>query len=347
MIRLLPLITLALFLFPSCKVNFVALQKEENIHNLTTEENLLDSMYVSKIESFYSQGKEEYFIGQANLKIYYKTFIQEKQNSPAILISAGRTEAAIKYKELIYDLYQIGYSIYIHDHRGQGQSGRMTDDHDMGYIDTFQFYIDDMRYFYEQELMRNSHSKKYLLAHSMGGAIGMTYLEQYPNDFDAAAFSSPMLGLRPGTCSATKLLVNETPKYAAGQSEYQDDKLNFKHNKLTGSEIRYKRMNEAFAAVPQAKLGGASYQWIDRSCDQFEYLFENISEIQTPFILFSAKDEKIVYPKAHQHFIEKAQELNKTCEAFTIKNAKHELLVEKDEQRIEIMNHILEFYGRY
>jgi alpha-beta hydrolase superfamily lysophospholipase len=29
----------------------------------------------------------------------------------------------------------------------------------------------------------------------MGGAIGMTYLEQNPNDFNAAAFSSPMLGL--------------------------------------------------------------------------------------------------------------------------------------------------------
>jgi lysophospholipase len=43
-------------------------------------------------------------------------------------------------------------------------------------------------------LKKSNHEKKYLLTHSMGGAIGMTYLEQNPNDFNAAAFSSPMLG---------------------------------------------------------------------------------------------------------------------------------------------------------
>jgi alpha-beta hydrolase superfamily lysophospholipase len=29
----------------------------------------------------------------------------------------------------------------------------------------------------------------------MGGAIGMTYLEQNPNDFNAASFSSPLMVL--------------------------------------------------------------------------------------------------------------------------------------------------------
>lgn len=336
-----------LFTLIACGVNFKPLQKEANTFAFTTEAQLEDASITQTIDAFYTSGNEGYFNGKNEVKIFYKTFIQPNKKSEAIFISSGRTEAAIKYKEVVYDLYKNGYSIYIHDHRGQGQSGRMTEDPDMGYIDTFQFYIDDMKLFFEMERLKRVHPKYYLLAHSMGGAIGMTYLEQFPEDFDAAAFSSPMLGFVTGTCSATKVLMGKKPKYAAGQSVYRDDKLNFETNTLTGSKVRYDRMNAAFKEVPEARLGGASYQWVHRCCLHYTYLNSHIDQIQTPFILFSAENEKIVNPKAHEHFVKQAQELGKTCEAYTIENAMHELLIEKDEQRIETMNHVLTFFSRY
>ena len=331
----------------SCTVNFKKLQREDNVYKLSTEEQLKDEKHIAAIENFYKSGKEGYFTGKENIEIYYKIFKQTELESPAILISSGRTEAALKYKELIFDLYNNGYSVYIHDHRGQGLSGRMTEDPDMGYIDSFQFYIDDMKYFYDNMLKKSNHEKKHLLTHSMGGAIGMTYLEQNPNDFNAAAFSSPMLGFVTPTCGASMILTSEKPKYALGQGKYQVDKLVFKNNKLTGSEIRYTRMNSAFAKKPEARLGGATYQWVSKSCQQFDYINDNIKNIKTPFILFSAENEKIVNPKAHQVFIEEAQKLGKTCEAFLIENAQHELLIEKDEQRIATINQIFKYFDRY
>lgn len=329
----------------SCGVRFETLEKEDNVYNLSTEEQLKDEKHIEAIEDFYKKGKEGYFAGKANIQIYFKLFKQPDLESPAILISSGRTEAAIKYKELIFDLYNNGYSVYIHDHRGQGLSGRMTKDPDMGYIDTFQFYIDDMKYFYDNMFDKSNHEKKYLLAHSMGGAIGMTYLEQNPNDFDAAAFSSPMLGFVSSTCKATKLLTGQKPKYALGQSKYHDDKLAFKKNRLTGSEIRYDRMNVAFATDTKARLGGATYQWVYKSCEQFNYIHDNINNIHTPFILFSAQKEKIVNTKAHQIFIDEAKQLGKTCEAFLVEDAQHELFIEKDVQRIETINQIFRYFN--
>ena len=186
-----------------------------------------------------------------------------------------------------------------------------------------------------------------IVAHSMGGTIGMTYLEQNPNDFNAAAFSSPMLGFTASTCKATKLLMGPKTKYALGQSKYQDDKFPFKKNILTGSEVRYKSMNAAFAKDTEARLGGATYQWVYKSCEQFDYMNDNIKNIQTPFILFSAENETIVKPNAHQKFIEEAQELGKTCEAFLVENAQHELFIEKDEQRIATINQIFKYFNRY
>ncbi|WP_297798506.1 alpha/beta fold hydrolase [uncultured Eudoraea sp.] len=215
---LMSLVLISTIMLISCKRNFDRIAKEENKYELTTEVNLKDSSYSQKIEDFYDSGKEGFFNGEADVQIYYRIF-EQPDTEKAILISSGRTEAAIKYKELIFDLAKNGYAIYILDHRGQGLSGRMTENPDMGYIDNFQFYIDDMKYFYDHYLKPENYKNSYLLAHSMGGAIGITYLEQHPNDFTAAAFSSPMLGLTPSICSIVEALVGDTPEFALGESK--------------------------------------------------------------------------------------------------------------------------------
>lgn len=332
--------------FISCKADFKPLPKSENTFKLTTITQLKDSSYSQKIEDFYDGGIDGTFIGRDSISIYYKIFTKKKPEK-AILISAGRTEAAIKYKELIFDLYQNGYSVYIHDHRGQGQSGRMVTDRDMGYVSNFQFYIDDMKHFYDNYLKSNNYQKIFLVTHSMGGAVGMTYLEQYPKDFDAAAFSSPMLGLQVGICTTVELLEDEEPEYVLGASKYDDSKEDFEGNTLTGSEIRFDRMIEAFAKVPEAKLGGATYKWVNESCNQFDVMFDNIDKIATPFILFSAENEQIVATSSHQEFIDEAKALEKNCQAYVVANAQHELFIEKDEQRIETINETLKYFEEY
>lgn len=330
----------------SCKRDFHQLPKTENKYNLTEISDLENENYCKNIEDFYNNGKQGSFTGKSNVKIYYKIF-EQKNTEKAILISSGRTEAAIKYKEIIYDLFNNGFSVYINDHRGQGLSGRMTKDPQMGYIDSFQFYIDDMKFFYDNYLKIKNYKKSYLLTHSMGGAIGMTYLEQYPNDFNAAAFSSPMLGLKPPIYTIVKLFDGNKPRYALTQSKYNEDKSTFKGNTLTGSRIRYNKMIEAFDKEPKARLGGATYHWLHLSCLQFDYIFSHVNKINTPFILLSAENEQIVYPYAHQQFMDIANELNKDCIAYEVKDAQHELFIEKDEQRISSISAILDYYSRY
>jgi lysophospholipase len=340
--RVLKLLILGLLV--SCRGDFKSADGNTNSYTLTTESDLLDSTYTQAIETFYDLGDDGFLNGRDSIPIYYNIF-EKEQPTNAIVISSGRTEAALKYKELIYDLYNNGYSVYIHDHRGQGLSGRMTDDPDMGFVRDFQHYIADMKLFYDKYVEPKEYEQVFLLAHSMGGAIGMTYLEQFPYDFDAAAFSSPMLGLKPPLCTIVEVFDRKKPRYALGQNKYEDSSASFEDNALTGSKIRYNRMLEAYKKVPEAKLGGVTYTWVHESCEQFDYLFQNIDNIQTPFILFSAEDESIVSTYAHKNFIEEAQALDKDCEAFKILDARHELFIEKDRQRLEILNTTLDFFS--
>jgi lysophospholipase len=341
------LLPVAFFLLHACHLHLPELSEAGGGFDLTTTQQLQDVSYSQQIEEFYKQGTAGTFIGEEEVLIYFKIFKQQDSSGAAIVISSGRTEATIKYKELIFDLFRNGYSVYIHDHRGQGQSGRLAEDPEMGYVESFQYYIDDMKTFYDNYVNPGHFNKVYLLAHSMGGAIGMTYLEQFPDDFDAAAFSSPMLGLKWYVCPMAKLFRTQVPRYGPGQSGYNREEELFEGNILTGSETRFQRSVAAYDEVPEARLGGASIQWVRNSCAQFRYLFKNISHIHTPFILFSAQNEQLVNPRAHQNFIEKALQEGILCEAYQVENARHELFVEQDSQRTMVLEASLSFFSRH
>ena len=345
--RIKTIIAITTILFITACTSLTKLNTYENKYKLSTKINLQDEAYAKKIDNFYKIGTEGTFTGKEDVKIYYKIFKQKSNEKAAIVISSGRTEAAIKYKELIYNLYQNGYSIYISDHRGQGLSGRMLENHDMGYVKNFQYYIDDLKKFYDEFVIKDKHKNIFLMAHSMGGAIGMTYLEQNPKDFKAAVFSSPMLGLPSPTCTAVKVLEKKEVEYVMGGTDYQDDSVKFEDNTLTHCEIRYKRMLRAFNETSDARLGSATYQWVNRSCEQFKYIFDNADKIQTPLIIFSAEDEKIVAISAHKDFIKKLKKLKKDAEAYEVKVAMHELFIERDRARIDVITRSLDFFVEF
>ena len=346
-IRNITKIVFVLIVMVSCTASLKTIEDTQNKYQLTTTEDLANDAYSKKIDVFYTTGKEGHFVGKEDIKIYYKIFKQKSNEKAAIAISSGRTEAAIKYKELIYDLYNNGYSVYIHDHRGQGLSSRMLPEHDMGYIKDFQYYIDDMKTFYDNFVSKDKHKNIFLMTHSMGGAIGMTYLEQYPNDFKAAVFSSPMLGLPSPSCTAVKVLETKEPKFVMGGTKYQDDSVKFKDNTLTHSEVRYNRMLKAFNETKEARLGSATYQWVVSSCKQFKYIFENANKIETPLILFSGEDEKIVDPESHKEFVHKLKKLKKDANGYTVPAAMHELYIERDKARINVLTKTLDFFDSF
>jgi lysophospholipase len=316
-------------------------------YNLTTTVQLQDAAYGQQIEDFYENGIEGRFDGQDEVKIYYKIFRQQKDEYGAILLSPGRTEAVLKYREVAYDLFSNGYSVYLIDHRGQGLSGRMTNDPEMGYVDDFRYYVDDMKTFYDRFMAPGGHDKTYLLAHSLGGAIGMRYLQLHPDDFTAAAFSSPMLGLSAYICPLARILSGKTPKYAPGQNGYDEDSTSFTENSVTGCEIRFHRMIAGYEKVPGARLGGASVQWLDQSCKGMKRIFKDVGQLKTPFILFTAENETVVNPKAYDKFIRKVEKAGKIYRHMQIPDAQHELLMEKDPQRSATLTNTLQFFRSY
>lgn len=294
--------------------------------SLHVKENIIEKAYLQHIEG--------YFKTSDNYQIYYN-IAKVNNEKGSIVISSGRTEASIKYKELIYDLNKNGYSVYIMDHRGQGFSDReYTKDSQLGYISDFNHYVEDLKTFVDGYVKVDKPKKLFLLGHSMGGAIASLYIEKYVDDFEAIAMTSPMHSanmitplLNPLVCKIFEQESMKNTRYVFGQSSYDENDNSFKINILTHSEIRYERMFQAYNKYPKAKLGGASPQWVKEACVYSKQSIDNAKAIKKDILLLSAEEDKIVDISAQKEFCEN---IGSKCTFISIKGSFHEMLIEKD-----------------
>lgn len=95
---------------------------------------------------FWSNQDERTFQGTDDVTIRYVQFT-DPAHDKVLVISSGRSESYVKYPEVLYDFFHLGFDVFIMDHRGQGLSRRMLDDPQKGHVERFDDYIDDFSQF--------------------------------------------------------------------------------------------------------------------------------------------------------------------------------------------------------
>ena len=85
-----------------------------------TSEKDLANTFNNTIDPFWEeQVSRGHFAGKGDVDVHYAWCLPDTPRS-TIVISSGRIESYLKYKELVFDLYQNGFAVFILDHRGQG-----------------------------------------------------------------------------------------------------------------------------------------------------------------------------------------------------------------------------------
>lgn len=335
-----------------------------NAQNFTTEEQL-STRYASEISEFWQQGTFSHFNGVNNSRINYASF-EHAKNSKCLVISSGRSEGYLKYKELSFDLFNLGFNVFLIDHRGQGISERLLKNTQKGYVDNFQYYVDDLATFIEivvnpQCSVSGYNQKPYLLAHSMGSAIAARYLQDYPKTIQAAVFSSPMLGFNSGGIPEViaKLLVSmmtklnqwfgDTPWYFFGQQDYVSS--DFDNNPLMHSALRFQQFSQLYHSTPAIQLGGVTVKWLSESIKALKTIFANIDKIITPTLVIQAGDDKIVSNQAQDDFCQQLHQLHsQSCpngQPVVVKGGYHELFFESDRYRQQALTAAMQWFEKH
>ncbi|OIQ24378.1 alpha/beta fold hydrolase [uncultured Vibrio sp.] len=316
-----------------------------------TQEPSFEQAINSNISQLW-QFREEGHLTTKDKRRLYWCKMTEPTHTKALFVVNGRIESAWKYQELFHDLFYQGYDIYSFDHRGQGLSDRLVDDREIGHVEEFDDYIVDMAQVVDSFPLER-YEQRFLLAHSMGGAIATRYLQTHPeHSFDAVALSAPMFGvnmspmLRPIAIPVAQLMsmASPLPRYAPGQQGYYAKPFDI--NPLTQSKTRYHWFRDLYETMPELKLGGPSHRWVGQGLMAAKQCIQQTRQIKVPLLLLQASEESIVDNKDQIRFIKKLARTNKQCALKIVYGSKHELLFEQDTYRNDALDCILAFFNQ-
>ncbi|PIE10235.1 MAG: lysophospholipase [Rhodobacterales bacterium] len=267
-----------------------------------------------------------------------------------VFILPGRTEYTEKYGPIAADLAAMGYAALAIDWRGQGLADRIHDDPGAGHVDEFSDYQDDLAVVLKEAEARGLPRPWFMLAHSMGGCIGLRAL-MTDNPFAAAAFSAPMWGiqmsnaLRPFATGLSALsrrvgLSHLYPPGQAGESVFK--RGTFEDNTLTTDPATWDWMRTQVASHPELSLGGPSLHWLDEALKETRSL-SLMPSPRTPVVTFLGTDEKIVDPSR----IETRMAHWPEGELVVLDGLRHEVLMEPPEVRGPSMRKIVDLFDQH
>jgi lysophospholipase len=284
--------------------------------------------------------------------IHYKTLIQEHATS-CLIILPGRTEPSEKYAEFIYDINQtsLGHELnyFVMDHRGQGSSDRLSSTYDLGHVDHFDNYISDVKNFLDIVVSKSDCKRRFLFAHSMGAGIGLSFVLENPDYFNALAISSPMLKIQTKpypylvakTIVTSMVVIGKGATFAAGQKGYNPNNT-FENNKYTSSKERFEMAEQIFKDLPKTILGGPSNKWIYEVMKGTSSLRRKYKKITAPMNVYIAGNESYSEPSDMHKLCAKALQ----CNEFNFPNSKHEIYNDRDENREAMLTSVVELFSK-
>ncbi len=263
-----------------------------------------------------------------------------------VLLFPGRTEYLEKYARVAARLTANGLDVLAIDWRGQGASDRLQADPRIGHVGDFADYqrdVVEMLVAAEAlELPRPWH----LLAHSMGGCIGLAALEG-GLPVATAAFSAPMWGInlrrmQHGVALGVAYLAGRlgrgglaAPRSGGGATTYPLDE-SFNQNLLTRNGDEWARWVREALAWPQLTIGGASFDWVSKALNECSRL-SRLPSPDIPALIALGDEERVVSQAA----IRERAARWPGARLLEIPGGRHELLMERDALREPVYEALL------
>lgn len=265
-----------------------------------------------------------------------------------VVLLPGRSEYVEKYGRTATVLALSGYATLSVDFRGQGMSDRRLTDPLVGHVSDFAEYQDDLDAVLAFARAQGLPQPFHLLAHSMGGCIGLRALMR-GLPFQTAAFSGPMWGilmapvLRPvaKVLAALSHPLHFDHRYvpSTGPAIYVLAEP-FADNTLTTDPDMWEYMRRQALACPDLSLGGPSFGWLHAALTECQNL-SRLPSPSLPTLCALGSRERIVDPKA----ILARMPNWPNGRLLMVEGAEHEVLMERPALRDSFLSAVTAHFG--
>lgn len=257
----------------------------------------------------------------------------------SMLFMPGRGDIYEKYLETLNHYHAQGWDITASDWRGQGASGRMTDNQYVGHIDDFATWIRDFEEFWTR-WKAETEGPHVIMAHSMGGHLVARALVDDAVHPDAVVLSAPMLGMQglglpiAWDHALTKMMraLGRPERPAWKVSEKPASPAAKRQSLLTHDDDRYADEQAWWAKRPELVMGPASWHWVERAYASVRHIHApgQWEKVRTPILILSTSADQLV---SHPANVEAAERLPNAKLVVFGEECAHELLREVDAVR--------------
>lgn len=218
-----------------------------------------------------------------------------------VVMFPGRSEFIEKYGHVADETLSRGYDLVAIDWRGQGASDRVSSDRAVGHVRSFRDYQRDVRAFLEWTGTADLPRPWGLIAHSMGGCIGMrAVIEGFP--VDRAVFSAPMWGINiaPHLKPVAAMLpwifrqMGRDESFvlgATGKNYVLSTPI--EANALTSDPEEYAYLGRHATELADYSIGGPSMRWLEEALEETKKL-RKLPRPELPCLTIVGTDESIV-----------------------------------------------------
>jgi len=261
------------------------------------------------------------FAGSDGVKIFYRHFPAETEKA-RLVIAHGLGEHSGRYGNVIERLLPKGFSVWLPDHRGHGQSEGKR-----GHVLNFMQYLTDLKSMLE--LAREGMTGDcpcFLLGHSMGGLIAIYYAQRFDDLLDGVVASSPALGMVIEVPAAKKILgtlmsylwpsLTMGNELDAGKISHDQDVVSaYQNDPLVHDRVSTRFFTELMAAM--------------------ETVDQQVSSLKVPILMQVAGDDHLVNARTAAQFFEKLEAPDKTLHVY--EGLYHEIYNELEVQREKVL----------
>ncbi|MGV8984967.1 MAG: alpha/beta fold hydrolase [Cypionkella sp.] len=249
-----------------------------------------------------------------------------------VVLLPGRSEYVEKYGQTAGVLALAGYATLTVDWRGQGMADRALADRMVGHVTDFAEFQDDLDTLLDFARAKGLPEPYHLLAHSMGGCIGLRALMR-GLPFCSAVFSAPMWGILlpwwqrpfalPLSAAACALRMGHRYAPGTGPATYVIE-APFADNTLTTDPAMWEYMRRQATALPELSLGGPSLIWLHAALVECHAL-SLLPSPATPCLTALGTHERVVDPAP----IHARMQAWSNGRLTPIEGAEHEVLMER------------------
>jgi acylglycerol lipase len=263
------------------------------------------------------QQRNEAFRLADGLQLYTQSWLPDNPKA-IVILSHGYAEHSSRYQHFASCLVENGFAVYALDHRGHGRS-----EGERANIKVFGEYVSDLGKFITTVREKHPILKRFLLGHSMGGAIAAQIAIEQPNALDGLLLSSPYLINAVSVPAPLMAVSGFVSKILPGLPTI----------KLESKDIsRDSVIVKAYDTDPLNYRGGTKARFGSELLGAGKYVLSRAAAIKLPVLIMIGTSDRIALPEGGKQLFNTVGSSDKTLKSY--EGFYHEIINEIGKEQV-------------